>query len=222
MLKQETPNPSAALIPVFDGKLQDQPAQLCNARDLHTYLQSAQQFADWIKKRIEQYGFVEGEDFCFINLRSKGRGGHNRTDYHLTLDTAKELAMVENNEQGRQVRRYFIKLEKEKVTKVAALSHAKRHLLTAPKPDLDKINRINKRSWNLAQVAYEDYRTRMTEDPMVKTGITQPEEWQPIEASKDVLELIRATADTLAAASRAINRRGDSLERLVGREGGSL
>lgn len=84
--------------------------------------------------------------------------------------------------------------------------------------DREKINRINKRSWNLAQAAYEDYRTRMMEDPLVKTGAIQPEEWQPIEASKDVLELIRATATTLAAASRAMNRRGDSLAKLVGVE----
>lgn len=84
--------------------------------------------------------------------------------------------------------------------------------------DRDKINRINKRAWNLAQAAYEDYRTRMMEDPLVKTGAIQPEEWQPIEASKDVLELIRATATTLAAASRAMNRRGDSLAKLVGVE----
>lgn len=89
-------------------------------------------------------------------------------------------------------------------------------LPTVSQIDYDKINRINKRAWNLAQAAFEDYRTRMMEDPLVKSGGIQPEEWQPIEASKDVLELIRATAATLAAASRSMNRRGDSLARLVG------
>jgi anti-repressor protein len=106
---------NTTLIPVFAGTLQNQSVQLCNARDLHAFLQVGKVFAAWIKDRIEQYGFVEGEDFilCFPNLESKRRGGNNRTDYHLTLDTAKELAMVENNEQGRLVRRYFIQLERE-------------------------------------------------------------------------------------------------------------
>ncbi len=106
------------LIPVFTAIVADEPAQLCNARELHATLQVGRDFATWLKDRIEQYGFVEGEDFilCSPNPGSKkGRGGHNRTDYHLTLDMAKELAMVENNEIGRQIRRYLIQLEKKAI-----------------------------------------------------------------------------------------------------------
>lgn len=105
---------STTLIPVFIGTLQDQSVQLCNARDLHAFLQVGKDFSNWIKDRLEAYGFIEGEDYS-PNLanRSGGTAGKRRTDYHLTLDTAKELAMVENNEQGRMARRYFIALEKE-------------------------------------------------------------------------------------------------------------
>lgn len=81
----------------------------CNARDLWQFVESRQEFANWIKGRIEKYGFVEGEDFTvdkFINGRS------TIIDYHLTIETAKELAMVENNEKGREVRRYFIECER--------------------------------------------------------------------------------------------------------------
>ena len=82
--------------------------------DLHLSLESQQQFSDWIKHRINQYGFIQGEDY-FINLcnRSDGKAGKRRTEYHLTLDMAKELAMVENNDKGRQIRRYFISLERK-------------------------------------------------------------------------------------------------------------
>lgn len=67
-------------------------------------------FSTWIKGRITKFGFVEGEDYVISrspNLVSgerdeKGRFiGTNLTDYHLTLDMAKELAMVENNPKGR-------------------------------------------------------------------------------------------------------------------------
>ncbi len=34
-------------------------------------------------------------------------------EYHLTLDMAKELSMVERNKKGRQARRYFIECEKK-------------------------------------------------------------------------------------------------------------
>ena len=101
---------SNALVPVFAGTLAGQPTQLCNARDLHATLEVGRDFSNWIKERIEQYGFVEGEDFSPNLAKSRGRP---RTDYHLTLDMAKELAMVENNDKGRMVRRYFIRIEKE-------------------------------------------------------------------------------------------------------------
>ncbi|WP_175253478.1 antA/AntB antirepressor family protein [Pseudomonas sp. BMW13] len=99
------------LIPVFNGALGERQQQLCDARDLHTFLSVGRDFSTWIKDRIEQYGFVDGEDFS--PFLGKSTGGRPGMEYHLTLDTAKELAMVENNEQGRQVRRYFIAMERE-------------------------------------------------------------------------------------------------------------
>ncbi|WP_051305074.1 antA/AntB antirepressor family protein [Chitinilyticum litopenaei] len=102
------------LVPVFTAELNGTPEQLCNARDLHATLQVGRDFSNWIKDRIEQYGFVEGEDYSpVLANRSDGKPGKGRTDYHITLDMAKELAMVENNEMGRQVRRYFIQIERE-------------------------------------------------------------------------------------------------------------
>jgi len=86
-----------------------------NARDLHLKIESKQQFGDWIKNRIEKYGFIEGEDFSLLHNSMKqtsGSGGHNKTDYILTLDMAKELSMVENTPKGKETRKYFIAVEK--------------------------------------------------------------------------------------------------------------
>ena len=87
--------------------------QTTNARELHAFLEVGRDFSNWIKDRIEQYGFVENRDFvCSSKLASKGRGGHNAKEYHLTLGMGKELAMVERNEKGKQARLYFLECER--------------------------------------------------------------------------------------------------------------
>ncbi|EES6429200.1 phage antirepressor Ant [Escherichia coli] len=106
---------TSQLIPVFNGTISNETALLCNARDLHAFLGVKKVFAAWITNRISEYEFIENQDYILLSNLGKqtsGRGGHNRKDYHLTLDTAKELAMVERNEKGRQIRRYFIECEK--------------------------------------------------------------------------------------------------------------
>jgi anti-repressor protein len=104
------------LIPVFEGQIGEAPMLVCNARELHRFLVVGKDFSTWIKDRINTYGFEEGRDFQLdspILGNQKGHGGDRRSkDYHLTLDTAKELAMVENNEQGKAARRYFIECER--------------------------------------------------------------------------------------------------------------
>ena len=87
--------------------------QAVNARELHHKLGSKQQFANWIRNRIEKYGFVENQDFCSFNKVIKRENGATTiTEYALSLDMAKELCMIENNEQGRLFRKYFIEVEK--------------------------------------------------------------------------------------------------------------
>ncbi|EPH5968107.1 antA/AntB antirepressor family protein [Escherichia coli] len=105
---------TSQLIPVFNGTISNETTLLVNARDLHTFLDVGKRFASWIVERIAEYGFVENQYFMIISqVREKIGRGRPAKDYHLTLDTAKELAMVERNEKGRQIRRYFIECEKK-------------------------------------------------------------------------------------------------------------
>ena len=97
------------LIPVFNGLIQNQPVQLCNARELHAFLEIQTRYKDWIKNRINEYGFIQDEDYLVITERTNGRP---RKEYHITLDMGKELGMVERNERGRQIRQYFIRCER--------------------------------------------------------------------------------------------------------------
>lgn len=83
---------------------------LIDARVLHENLNVGTVFAKWIKSRISDYSFEDGSDF--FSSKEKSMLGRPRVDYHLTLDMAKELAMLERNEVGRQIRRYFIAMER--------------------------------------------------------------------------------------------------------------
>ncbi|EAI1543936.1 antA/AntB antirepressor family protein [Campylobacter coli] len=94
-----------------------------NVENLFCYLEVNSKFADWIKNRINQYDFIENQDYI---IKEVFTGRRPRKEYYVTLDMAKELCMVENNEKGRQARRYFIEcekrlknLEQEKMEKLA-------------------------------------------------------------------------------------------------------
>lgn len=108
---------ASSLIPVFTGTIADRSVQLVNARDLHAFLQVGRDFTNWIKGRIRKYGFTENQDYALTLAKTGERQNVVQTDYHLTLDTAKELAMVENNDQGRAARRYFIECERALYTR---------------------------------------------------------------------------------------------------------
>ena len=88
-----------------------------DARELHEFIGSKQQFGDWIKSKVVENVFFE-ENIDYVLLRNiseqtcNSRGGHNKKDYALTIDTAKKVAMAEQTARGNEVREYFIKCEK--------------------------------------------------------------------------------------------------------------
>lgn len=93
-----------------------------NARMLHAFLESKQQFQDWIKNRINKYGFVENQDFVsFHKIMKRETGATRVTEYAISVEMAKELSMVENNEKGRIARQYFIRCEEIATNKKVAL-----------------------------------------------------------------------------------------------------
>ena len=105
-----------ALIPIASRTIAGNPTETVSAKRLHEFLGVGRDFSNWIKARIDQYGFAENEDYVLVrqNGRTKGRGGATRVaNYFVTLDMAKELCMVERNEKGREARRYFIECEKQ-------------------------------------------------------------------------------------------------------------
>lgn len=106
-----TENEDSAFPLVAVGQIGGEAVQTVNARDLHAFLKVGTAFKDWISRRVADYGFAEGRDFCSF-LSETPNGGRPAKEYHISLDMAKELSMVERNEQGKRARLYFIDMER--------------------------------------------------------------------------------------------------------------
>ena len=93
--------------------LNDKHEPVVSGRQLHEALGVKTKYADWFNRMID-YGFAENQDFLLLkNEQQTGRGGHNKVDHVIKLDMAKEIAMIQRTERGKQVRQYFIQVEKD-------------------------------------------------------------------------------------------------------------
>jgi anti-repressor protein len=89
--------------------------QAVDARELWYELESKQEFSNWIKSKVVNNPlFIENEDYCsFDNIVKREKGASVRKDFALTINTAKQVALMENTEKGREIRQYFIDSEKK-------------------------------------------------------------------------------------------------------------
>lgn len=96
------------LVPVYETSTG---GKVVYGTELHEVLEVKSKFADWIKNRLNDCEAAENEDFEAFskNLENGGR----IKEYIIRLDTAKEMAMLERNEKGKEIRRYFIQVEKK-------------------------------------------------------------------------------------------------------------
>ena len=86
-------------------------------RELHEFLGVETPYRIWFPRMVE-YGFTEGKDFNpYKNVRVGEEGNREvareLTDHLLTIDMAKELAMIQRTDRGKQARQYFIQVEKD-------------------------------------------------------------------------------------------------------------
>ena len=103
----------ANLIQISNSKINNSEVKTVNARELHSFLEVSTRFSDWIQRRIDEYEFVENQDFIvLLKNEKKPIGGRPQKEVHISIDMAKELSMVERNEKGKQARQYFIEMEK--------------------------------------------------------------------------------------------------------------
>lgn len=137
----QTAQPSLAKwLPLTLQSIDGRQVKTVNARELHAFLKVGRDFSNWIKDRIAEYNFIEGVDYVvFAKFGENPNGGRPSKEYFIVLDMAKELSMVERNDEGRRARRYFIDCET---------------LLAEVAPDL---NRLALERWQGEREASKDF-----------------------------------------------------------------
>ncbi|EGN35472.1 hypothetical protein HMPREF0988_02592 [Lachnospiraceae bacterium 1_4_56FAA] len=82
-----------------------------SARDLHEKLNIGTKFTTWFE-RMKEYGFTEGNEFFPELGETSEQGGRPATDFQISIDMAKQICMIQRTPEGKQIRQYFIDLEK--------------------------------------------------------------------------------------------------------------
>lgn len=127
-----------------------------SGRQLHKALGVKTAYKDWFP-RMTEYGFTDGEDFS--SFLSKSTGGRPSQDHIIKLDMAKEIAMIQRTDKGKEVRQYFIQVEKVIEKEVIphdykATQDLNKQLLGKNKDLADELDSV-KRSLRLKEAAYE-------------------------------------------------------------------
>lgn len=96
-----------------------------SARELHEFLGIGTQYTKWFD-RMSEYGFYENVDYQAISQKRLTAQGNETTyiDHEITLDMAKEIAMIQRSDKGKEVRQYFLELERRWNSPEAVMNRA--------------------------------------------------------------------------------------------------
>lgn len=210
------------LLPIYTT---DKGNKVVDARELHKFLGVKRQFSNWIKEKFDGHNLTENQDFCLLNknVKQKNRGGSNRLDYILRLETAKIIAMGTNNTKGDEIKNYFLKCERIAVaamtgTPIGSLTeHTKREI------QISNVKAVNSTLYHSPEHnAICDYHRSLTKELTGKTpsqlkkgakvaGV--PSKYRT--SGREVMRLTNPGAACAASVCDDLRSKGKSLEEIT-------
>lgn len=85
--------------------------RIVSARELHSFLKLKTKIAEWLETQVKRAMLIENQDFTRVSYSLPS--GQKANDIALTLSAAKEIAMLNGKEKGKQARLYFIECERK-------------------------------------------------------------------------------------------------------------
>lgn len=165
-----------------------QGVQAVLGRDLHNFLDVRVRYNDWFS-RMTEYGFISGEDYVLKNEYVLGANGrkYEQSNHVISLDMAKELAMIQRTDKGKQARRYFIEVEKRAKVSAPAIPANYAEALREAASQFERAEAAEEKareleapakSWNTLASAGGDYSVAeaaksLSRDPNITIGRNQ-------------------------------------------------
>lgn len=188
------------IVPIQQSTINEETVYTVNARDLHKALNVRDDFSTWMKRRINECGFVEKEDYLLLDFaEQQSTGTKHKKEYMIALDMAKHFAMLEKNATGHKVRQGFIDYEKQTRAMIATPQNT--NLPAIPKDPLELFlmtaEAIKQLSGDITEVKT---RTIQAEDMALEASTRVDElqatfrihEWQKFELKEAVNHKVKA------------------------------
>ncbi len=136
----------SGIVPVYQT---DMGERIVYGTELYIVLEDKTKYTDWISRRFDECDAEENKDYeVFLKNEKNSNGGRPTVNHIIQLTTAKEMAMLERNDKGKQVRRYFISIE-EKYKEIAAKGHSVKQLTVTSRDMAKMLGKIHPAILNL-------------------------------------------------------------------------
>ena len=136
------------LVPVAQETIGNATVNTVDGRKLHSYLEVQKDYTNWMKAQIRRAKLIENTDFVIYAQKGE-KAGRPSSEYHLTLEAGKHIAMISGTAKGREVRDYFIECEKRATqSHVPQVSDARTAALIEALVRQDAIEQEQKRQSN--------------------------------------------------------------------------
>lgn len=186
------------LVPVYETGTGE---KVVYGTELHEVLGVKSPYREWSARRFKDCDVLEDEDYTSVEI-STVSGGTPKKEHIIKLDTAKEMAMLERNEKGKEVRKYFIAIEKKYKQTAVNMSELSQELQMffkmgealakqelEQKRQAEQLNRIEEKQ-NLLTETFrksadrEDFKawckkciSKITKSPMFGLGLSESEKY---------------------------------------------
>lgn len=142
-----------------------------SGRELYKFLEVTERYSNWFNRML-QYGFVENVDYLGCKVFNT-QARQELQEHILKISMAKEIAMLQRNEKGKQIRQYFIEVEKRYNDLIYQMARSLQYANNIIEQNKIEINKLELENYvNLGYFEVKQSYNNYTGEPIYTTLVT--------------------------------------------------